>query len=167
MSAARAPPAVCPCSPLTARTPTSVPASTPAIGKCPTRSPGGACSSAARRSTITTSICGKRYRHSAMRVLASRRRLIRTASSHRGATASLPGRQTRGGHRPNRGQGAAAGAATPALFHRAVLCVRVAIIGEHLLDDFCLVPAVRAFRHLCEIEVLNGIVVIVEREGAT
>ena len=49
---------------------------------------------------------------------------------------------------------------------RAILGVTVGIILEHLLDDFGLEFAVRAFGNLGQIEILNRVAVDIELEGA-
>src|SRR5438552_9438828 len=54
----------------------------------------------------------------------------------------------------------------PQSLHRAILDVRIGVVGEHLLGDLGLELAVGTLRYLHQIEVLDRIVVGVELEVA-
>src|SRR6185312_2331451 len=60
---------------------------------------------------------------------------------------------------PPRGEGQARDS-----LHRAILHVRIGVVGEHLLGDLRLILAVRALGHLHQVEVLDRIVIGVEFE---
>ena len=73
---------------------------------------------------------------------------------------------------PQRGRRATGSRNLPArairsLFHRAILCIRVAVVREHLFDNLRLVPSVGPFADFRKIEVLDRVVVVVKFESPT